>query len=170
MHEGQSLAYALPNASWRLEIGPTALALLAAWRQTGFWSKESVGQLYSADLSGPVVKVAVVTRTAARWAARAGVQLDLQAARRERSEQFAKGLHCLGLWHSHPQDVPEPSPVDRVLANDHAKAGQPAFAGMVFAIIGRAEFPAGLGIWIADGKELWPATHVISLAKRPSGQ
>ncbi|WP_420375014.1 Mov34/MPN/PAD-1 family protein [Pollutimonas sp. H1-120] len=27
----------------------------------------------------------------------------------QRKRMFSKGLHCIGLWHSHPEPVPSPS-------------------------------------------------------------
>lgn len=151
--------YRLPGAMWSLEFPPEAVKHLQLHAQRHRWSKESVGQLYSADLSSSIIRVDAVTTLSSTWSSYAGVRLDMPAVHVERTKMFETGLHCLGFWHSHPQSIPEPSAEDIAMAADHARAGAQEFAGIVFVIIGTAPAPNCLGVWVHDGMTLWHATR-----------
>jgi hypothetical protein len=146
--------YRLPGATWSLAFPPEAVQHLHSHAQRRRWSKERVGQLYSADLSSSTIRVDAVTTLGSKWSSYTGVRLDMPAVFAERRKMFAAGLHCLGFWHSHPQSIPVPSPDDIAMAADHAQADSAVFAGIVFVIIGTAPAPEGLGVWVHDGATL----------------
>lgn len=148
------MQYRLPGATWVLEVSDEALAVMRQRTQRKIFSRESVGQLFTQDVGASVVRVGVATILKPVRAQRAQVQLDPQKAYEERETLFAQGLHFVGLWHTHPETVPEPSERDRVLALDHARAAQQHISGLIFVIAGTQPFPAGLGVWIHDGKQL----------------
>ena len=156
-----SISCALPQAQWTLEFSARALETLQKHVQRGRWSKESVGQLYSSDLRGDRLVVDVVTALKPSWAAWAKVRFDTEQAVAERQAMFEQGLHCIGLWHTHPEPSPTPSPEDRALARDHALAAQPQLNGLVFAIVGTLPMPSGLHVWVDDGQDLY-ATIVMN--------
>lgn len=151
------LIYQIPQASWGLEISPAARGILEKQVQRHGRSKESVGQLFTRDLTTSTVHVDVATVLKPIRAAFARVQFDPQRAAEERTIMFAQGLHCIGLWHSHPEPKPHPSDEDLDLAKDHALAVAPILTGLVFAIVGTLPFPQGLAIWVHDGERLWEA-------------
>jgi proteasome lid subunit RPN8/RPN11 len=147
------LNYRLPGASWSLQFSEAALYTLLEHVQRSRSSKESVGQLFARDLSvNPiVVEVAtVLTPTRAAWAR---VTFDTNRAMVERDALFRRGLHCVGLWHTHPETSPTPSTDDRILAREHALAARPQLAGLVFAIVGTSPPPVGVRVWVDDGIE-----------------
>lgn len=149
--------YRIPGASWCLELSPRTTTYLAGQAQRHWWSKESVGQLYTKDMTGDVLRVDVVTKLHAKWASHTGVRLDVAKVNDERALLFKRGLHCLGFWHSHPEPVPTPSPEDIAMAADHAKSSLNVFAGILFVIVGTADAPSGFGVWIHDGREMLQA-------------
>ncbi len=153
--------YRLPRAKWTLEFGASALETLQKHVQVSTKSKESVGQLYSRDLTSGQLVVDVATVLKPTWAAWARVRFETKQAVAERQTLFERGLHCIGLWHTHPEPNPTPSPEDRQLARDHALAAQPQLNGLVFAIVGTLPFPLGLRVWIHDGQSLL-ASDVVS--------
>jgi hypothetical protein len=161
----EGLVYRIPSAAWSLALPADTVMRLTSFAQHRWWSKESAGQIYSADLSGGVVQVDALTKMRPSSSSRAGVRLDIPAAMDERVKFFKQGLHCLGFWHSHPQKVPEPSQADIAMAADHARASKEIFAGIVFIIVGTAPPPDGLGVWVHDGTILWRA--VASSAESP---
>lgn len=145
------ISYRLPGATWTLGFCPDALSIIRDHVQHSRWSKESVGQLYTHDLTGNLIIVeeaTILTSILATWAR---VRFDIKKARKERQTMFERGMHCIGLWHSHPEPYPEPSAIDRDLARNHAMAAQPQLAGIIFAIVGTEPLPNGLKIWIDDG-------------------
>jgi hypothetical protein len=153
----EGFIYRIPGAAWSLEIPAEAVTRLMSYAQRRWWPKESVGQLYSAELATGVVRVDAVTKLHSNWSSYTGVRLNISAVNEERAKFFKQGLHCLGFWHSHPERVPEPSPKDIAMAADHARAGKEVFAGIVFIIVGTAPPPVGLGVWVHDGTALWRA-------------
>lgn len=151
----QSLSFRVPGAAWKLLLTAECMAFLRRHAQTSHWKLEVVGQLYSRDLTTAVVSVDAVTKLPSNWASYTGVTYDRQVATVERSSMFNKGLHCVGFWHSHPEEIPRPSGADLRMAADHALAARDVFAGLVFVIVGTARFPEGLGIWLHDGNKAW---------------
>lgn len=152
-----SLVYRIPGASWTLDLPAEALETFRSHTQHRWWSKEAAGQLFSGAPGHSSVRVDAVTKLPPKAASRTGLRLDLPAVVKERELLFKQGLHCLGFWHTHPEPTPSPSPDDIALAAEHARAGQSAFAGLVFVIVGTSPAPAGLGVWVHDGKALWRA-------------
>jgi proteasome lid subunit RPN8/RPN11 len=154
-----SLVYRIPGAGWALELPAEAVRVLQSHAQRRWWSSEAAGQLFSAAPGQSNVRVHAVTKLPAKAASRTGLRLDIPAVIKERQQLFARGLHCLGFWHSHPEPKPSPSPDDTRLAEEHARAGWAAYAGLVFIIVGTAPAPDGLGVWVHDGTTLWRANH-----------
>ena len=148
------MRYRIPGASWALEASGDAIAVMRKHSQRKIFSRESVGQLFTQDVGASIVRVGVATILKPVRAQRTQVQLDPQKAYEERETLFAQGLHFVGLWHTHPEAVPEPSERDRVLALEHARAAQQHISGLIFIIAGTQPFPAGLGVWIHDGEQL----------------
>jgi hypothetical protein len=60
------LVYRIPGATWCLELSPGIAAQLAEQAQRHWWAKESVGQLYTRDMTGDVLRVDVVTKLRAQ--------------------------------------------------------------------------------------------------------
>lgn len=148
------LTYQLHGAKWRLTFSPAALEVLKSNVQRVAFSKESVGQLYSRDLTVANIEICHATKLRPLLAGFARVQFEPRSAMAERQVMLARGLHCVGLWHTHPEAVPVPSLEDRKLAKDHALAAKPNLAGLVFAIVGHAQLPRGLQVWVHDGDAL----------------
>ncbi len=148
------LSFRLPDAAWTLEFSAEVLRRFGESAQRHSWSKESVGQLFTRDLASTRVLVEASTLLMPTLATRARVRFETAAATIERQAMFERGLHCVGLWHTHSQPAPEPSPDDRALARDHARAAMPQVSGVVFVIVGTLPMPAGLRVWVDNGHEL----------------
>lgn len=153
----EAFQYQVAQASWKLEIPEHVALFLSQHSQRAWNAKESVGQLYSRDLTTDTIVINEATLLKPAWSRRARVQFVPSTAMAERKRMFSKGLHCIGLWHSHPEPVPSPSHEDIELAADYAAAARKQLRGIVFAIIGTASFPSGLAIWVHDGTSLHEA-------------
>jgi proteasome lid subunit RPN8/RPN11 len=148
------LNYRLPGAAWSLEFSETATETILGHVQRSRSSKESVGQLFTRDLTTDPVVAEVATVLAPTRAAWARVTFSTACAANERELLFKSGLHCIGFWHTHPEPSPTPSTDDRLLAREHALAAQPQLAGIVFVIVGTGRPPAGVRVWVDDGRDL----------------
>lgn len=150
----KAAVFQLPGAAWRLRFEAEVLRELGRHAQRGLLSRESVGQLYALDLTGKTVTVAKATRLKPSWASWSRVRFDVRQAMREREQLFRDGWHCVGFWHTHPELDPTPSPEDRALAAEHARAALTLTNGMVFAIVGTRPLPGGLRVWCHTGSAL----------------
>lgn len=149
--------FQLEGAQWLLEFGPQATALMEEHAQTMVHLPESVGQLYTRDLTSAHMYIEHATLLLPRRASRGRVQFDTKSALAERELLFRQGLHCVGIWHTHPEPRPSPSSEDRSLAKDFALAAQPALTGVIFVIVGTLPSPHAYSVWVADGKNLLDA-------------
>lgn len=161
------LQYQVARANWKLEIPEPVALFLSQHSQLAWHAKESVGQLYSRDLTTDTIVIDQATLLKPAWSRRARVQFVPSAATAERKKMFSKGLHCIGIWHSHPEPVPSPSHEDLELAADYAIAAKKQLRGIVFAILGTAPFPPGLAIWMHDGTSLHEANLLKPTVQKP---
>lgn len=147
----------IEGADWTVTFTAAALRQIGTNAQTQRASKESVGQLYCRDLTLRAIIIEHATVLPRAFARYASVQFIPEVAAKERSELFEEGLHCVGLWHSHPEAFPRPSTTDSLLATDHARAAASHLNGLLFAILGTRPIPGGLSVWAHDGVHFWPA-------------
>ena len=155
--------FQLPAATWSMQLTKEVVEFLGTHAQLDSSAPESVGQLYARDLTASVIVVERATKLTAKSASRVKVKFDPKEAYAERKVLFEFGLHCVGLWHTHPEPTPSPSGDDRRLARDYALNAKSYVSGVVFAIVGNRPLPDGLRIWIDDGSMLLPTPRVDAL-------
>lgn len=148
--------FQLPGATWSMYLTKDVIEFLGSHAQLDSHAPESVGQLYSRDLTASVIIIERATKLRSKSASRVKVKFDPTEAYAERKVLFESGLHCVGLWHTHPEPTPSPSGDDKHLARDYALSAKRYVTGIVFAIIGTRSLPDGLKIWFDDGMELLP--------------
>jgi len=154
------MRFRLDGANWDLVFTAKAISTMCANAQTKWSSTESVGQLYTRDLTSSLVCVEHATLLKPRRSTRGRVQFDPNLAFSERLELFNQGLHCIGIWHTHPEPHPSPSAEDKVLARDYAIAASPALSGIVFVIVGTRPHPNAFKVWIDNGSQLRVADNI----------
>jgi integrative and conjugative element protein (TIGR02256 family) len=76
---------------------------------------------------------------------------DRQAERKEIRERFDLGLHYVGDWHTHPENVPVPSPIDRFTISDCSRRSTHKLAGFLLIVVGNGSFPECLHISLHEG-------------------
>lgn len=81
---------------------------------------------------------------------------DRQAERKEIRERFALGLHYVGDWHTHPESVPIPSPIDRFTINDCSRRSTHKLTGFLLIVVGNGSFPECLNISLSYGNSTTP--------------
>jgi proteasome lid subunit RPN8/RPN11 len=153
MEGSDDLVFALPDAKWSYVFSADAVAVMQGQAQRRWFRRESVGQLFADDLTTNIVNVVVATVLTPSRASRVGVTFNPDAAFRERETMLNSGLHCIGVWHTHPEVVPTPSGTDESLAKDHALAALSVLNGLTFVIVGTEAFPRGWYVGVHDGKE-----------------
>ena len=154
--------FQLPRATWSMHLTMEVVDFLSSHAQLDSYAPESVGQLYSRDLTANIIVIERATKLKAKSASRVKVKFDPKGAYSERKMLFESGLHCVGLWHTHPEATPSPSADDRRLARDYALSAKNYVTGIVFAIVGNRPLPDGLRAWVDDGHELIPTYQIDS--------
>lgn len=87
---------------------------------------------------------------------------DRRREQRNIDEHFARRLHFLGNWHTHPKKVPSPSGTDlkntrqRFIESDHA------LMAFLMVIVGLEPFPSGLYVALVDRAAVKPLSIVRS--------
>lgn len=151
MSEPLSAKFALVDAAWDIRFDEAVVSLLQGRAQRWTRSKESVGQLFTNDLTAATIVISKATLLKARCASWANVTFDPDEAMLQREELLLEGLHCIGLWHTHPEATPIPSGTDERLAADHARAAISVLNGLTFVIVGNQSFPNGWYVGFHDG-------------------
>ena len=72
------------------------------------------------------------------------------AERREIKRLFRSGLHYVGDWHTHPQQVPAPSRTDIANITDTFRKSRHGLAGFLLIIVGTSPAPDGLYIAVCN--------------------
>lgn len=137
-----------------LELAPSALVVLAEYRQKHFWAREAGGQLF-AEIEDKQVRVVRAGRPKALdLRSRFGFAPHRPSEQREINANFGDGLHYVGDWHTHPEDSPTPSLTDASSINECVLQSKHQLTGFLLLIVGRLPFPDGLYLGVADGRRL----------------
>lgn len=107
------IKFRLGNSGQRLVFTDRVLDHFACNRQTAGNPKEAGGQLF-ALFEDDVIQI--VLATGPRPTDKRGPTSYVPDRRAERAEieyHFARGLHFVGDWHTHPERIPSPSAVDK---------------------------------------------------------
>ncbi len=90
-----------------------------------------------------VVELATVTSGRSRRT-RFGFWPDRETERKDIARLFMDGLHYIGDWHTHPEELPTPSSTDMRKALEIFNESQHELNAMLMVIVGRERFPDGL--------------------------
>ena len=85
----------------------------------------------------------------------------------EKSEieaNFSRGLHFVGCWHTHPEDMASPSTVDTRNISDCVRRSHHALNGFVMVVVGRAALPDCMFVSICDRSSV----HELARSKEPA--
>jgi proteasome lid subunit RPN8/RPN11 len=157
------MRFAIPHAEWTLRLNDDALETFRSRVQRRHHGVESVGQLYAPSFATSEIEIRTATILLPRAASRTRVVIDKPQAERERAAMFENGMHCAGVWHTHPERWPSPSVDDNRLAEDYAQAAASVgLAGVIFVIVGTDSFPGGLFVGVHDGNSMHRAAMIQS--------
>lgn len=130
-----------------IDFDPKVISHFFSNSQRRLWSSEAGGQLFASFSRGRwrVLKATGPRRSDIR--SRFSFRPDRKAEKAEILALFDQGLHYVGDWHTHPQDVPEPSGTDLTNIADTVRASTHSLPGFIMVIVGR--IPASEGLWVS---------------------
>ncbi len=147
------LTFGIGRTPQRLILDDSVIEHFRMHQQKRWYQKEAGGQLFAA-ISDSTIRVIEATgprKTDKR--SRSSYVADRRAERVEIRDRFGKGLHYVGDWHTHPQRIPQPSPLDVESIRECVRKSVHALNAFVLIVVGCAEFPDGLHVLIHDGRD-----------------
>jgi integrative and conjugative element protein (TIGR02256 family) len=150
------ITFAIGRSGQSLQIIDSVLQHLDRNRQVRFWQREAGGLLF-ARFNLPCIEVVEATgprRTDRRT--RHSYSPDVEAERAEIEQRFSRGLHFVGCWHTHPEDIASPSHVDIRNTAECVKRSHHALNGFVMVIVGRIALPESLFVSVCDETSVYP--------------
>lgn len=128
------------------------VAHLCQHRQRRWFKTEAGGQLFARiDESRVIVEAATGPRRS-DWRTRFGYVPDRSAEQAEILDFYARNLHYIGDWHTHPERLPTPSAVDLNSIAECVTKSKHQLAAFVHVVVGQAEAPLGWCVLVHDGK------------------
>ncbi|WP_257737079.1 Mov34/MPN/PAD-1 family protein [Pandoraea pnomenusa] len=130
-----------------------ALAHMSAHVQRRRLAKEAGGELFArvADAAGLVVECASGPHPSDKRT-RCSFLPDVTAAAAERSRQYERGLHAVGLWHTHPELIPNYSHLDRLTTEQYLTAFAGERGHYLMVILGNLRGPPAMRVWSVDNE------------------
>lgn len=120
------------------------------YRQRRCYHREAGGQLFAKIREKNWTISAVTGPRRSDLRSRFGFVPDKRIEQDEIYSYHAKGLEYVGDWHTHPQDIPRPSPDDVESIGNVVRQSQHHFPGFLLCIVGRIDFPEGLWLSFHD--------------------
>lgn len=141
-----ALIWRCADYSQRLRIDPGVLAHLSRYQQTNTTDTESGGQLFGMVTKHEVRLVQATGPYPRDDRGRYRYRSDEGSAQRAIAEQAMAGLRYLGEWHTHAEDLPEPSGDDIAAMTELVRNSRLSTSAVLLLIVGREEPPGGMRI------------------------
>lgn len=136
-------------------LSESVIKHLLAHRQKR-WGREAGGQLFGVFEGVRTVRVLQATgprKTDLRR--RCFYKADKVAEQREIHEAFRLGLHYVGDWHTHPQNIPSPSGFDVDSLQNVYRMSIHSLNYLLLLIVGRADSPDCLYMGLVDACRIY---------------
>lgn len=158
------LVYPIGTSGQVLHISKKVLDHFLLFRQNRFFSKEAGGQLFVRISNGCMhLELATGPRSTDKRS-RTSYIPDIKASQVEIDDQYERGLHFIGNWHTHPEDQPTPSGIDiDTMKQCFVTAKQELLGGFILIIVGKNDFPDGLHVSVHDGENWYGLINDQSL-------
>jgi len=138
----------------KLQVSDAVLSHWMKHRQSELIDCETGGQLF-AEFSREAITIVLATgpRNLDKRRTRFSFVPCRWVETKEICENYKRGLHFVGDWHTHAEGCPQPSQVDLESMADCYRSSKHDLDAFVMAIVGTNKFPNGLwiGLHTANG-------------------
>lgn len=157
--EIMAFIYNIQDSDQRLHLSDQFIATIRRFRQTG--SRPEAGGMLFARFALPEIFVELATIPQAHdLRSRLGFILHRPTKRRVIAKEFAKGLHYIGEWHTHPQLIPRPSLADFQSMRDTFSSSRLELNYLVMVILGYGALPGA--IWVSIHNNIQSHTLAVN--------
>lgn len=133
-------------------IRPHVLAIFREYTQDSFFKREAGGQLFGYFDSRKLIIDLATTPKKGDQRSRFSFLPNRPKEQKEIDEKFSEGLHYLGDWHTHPQNIPAPSRSDIRSIEECTRESIHELDGFIMIIVGNDSYPGGLYVSFSDGR------------------
>jgi len=146
------MIYPIAASGQRLIFTRPVLNHFTKHRQSRWWSREAGGQLFARlELPDIIVEDATGPRSC-DWRTRFSYRPSRAAEQQEIRSRYVRGLHFVGDWHTHPEDIPRASHLDIASMQDTVSKSAHSLNGFVMVIVGTGNLLQALAVALCDGK------------------
>lgn len=146
------MAYPVAASGQRLIFTRAVLDHFSKHRQSRWWSREAGGQLF-ARLEPPDIIIEEATGPrSCDCRARFSYRPSRAAEQREITRRHVRGLHFVGDWHTHPEDIPHASHLDIASMQDTVLKSAHGLNGFVMVVVGTGDLSRALSVALCDGQ------------------
>lgn len=144
--ERRMIEYPIGASGQVIVLADAVLAQFHTHRQTRWLQRESGGQLFARFEGSQILVVEATGPRAADRRTTTSFLPSRRAEQREIDELHRAGLHYIGDWHTHREDVPTPSATDIRSIHECFARSNHDLVGFVLVVVGRCNPPKGLHV------------------------
>jgi integrative and conjugative element protein (TIGR02256 family) len=120
-------------------------------RQLHFWHREAGGQLFARIVGHRIIVSEATGPRPEDKRGRTFFEPDRRSEQADIDAMFARDLHYVGDWHTHPERSPTPSARDYLTMASRVRLSRHRLAAFLFVIVGQLPPPGGLTVVVHDG-------------------
>lgn len=144
-----------------IQFDQNVLDIFESYKQKNIWEKESGGQLFCRIFSRKIVVMEATKPDFSSRRSRFAFRPNRDREQYHINTFFKKGLHYIGDWHTHPEDLPLPSSVDLIEIRSIFMQSNHDLSAILLVVVGKKPFPNGLWSGLLDHV----STHTLTLLK-----
>jgi integrative and conjugative element protein (TIGR02256 family) len=144
------MIFSVADSGQSIVFSEAVLRRFTKYRQTQWWHREAGGQLFARLVLPEIVIEEATGPRYSDWRTRHSYP-NRCAEQREIAARHRRGLHFVGDWHTHPEDLPLPSLRDEQSMREVFNESDHAMNGFLLTIVGRLDFSKGLAVWLYNG-------------------
>lgn len=151
------LEYPIGVSKQTLVVTDPVLSHFASHRQKRWFQKEAGGQLFAKITENRVIILEATGPRRTDRRSRFSYAPDREAEQEEILARRKDGLHFVGDWHTHPEQIPRPSYLDSSSMNECVRKSYHSLNGFVLIVVGKEDPPLGLHVSLCDGQ----TSHIL---------
>lgn len=146
------ICYRVPGNSQLLVIEAKPRKQFMRYRQLDGRHKEAGGQLFACIKNGKLHIVVATQPSRFDIRTRFGFKPNRGMERRTINQMYAKGLHFIGDWHTHPEPLAQPSLIDIENIKNIFTQSVHQLGGMLMVIVGTDSALEGMYVGLCNEK------------------